>query len=129
MCGIAARILNMPGSIGFDLVKIMEAQRHRGADSTGFALYGPKISAGYIVRAMLSNRRNLSGDLQAFEDILRAHGSALQQDPTYDESSDTHVSVRMLIETPDSMEHWVKDADTISDRVEIQSVGKSLEII
>ena len=129
MCGIAARILRQPGLVGADLVNMMEAQRHRGADSTGFALYGPDIKRGFIVRAMVSNRQSLSDDLQAFEDILKDHGSALQSEPSCDQSGDNHVSVRLLIETPASMDQWVRDADAISHRIEIQSVGKSLEIV
>ena len=129
MCGIAARILRGSGLIGADLVKLMEAQRHRGADSTGFALYGPEVERGYVVRAMGSNRGRLSDDLQEFEDILKDHGSAFRADPRQDDSSDEHVSVRMLIETPDSMERWVRAADEMSQRLEIQSVGKSLEIV
>jgi len=39
MCGIAGRILNSPGYVGQDLVNLMDAQSHRGADSTGFAIY------------------------------------------------------------------------------------------
>lgn len=129
MCGIAARILRGSGLVGADLVKLMEAQRHRGADSTGFALYGPETERGYVVRAMGADRGRLSDDLQAFADILKDHGSALVQDPSFDHSSDDHVSVRMWIESPDSMADWVRDADGISRRLEIQSVGKSLEIV
>jgi glutamate synthase domain-containing protein 1 len=129
MFGIAARILSKSGLVGVDLVKLMEAQRHRGADSTGFAMYGPGVERGFIVRAMVSSRRSLSDDLQAFEDILIHHGSALRGEPSHDESDDDYVSVRMLIEAPDSMSQWVRDADGISDRIEIQSVGKSLEIV
>lgn len=32
MCGIAGRILNAPGNVGHDLVEMMDAQAHRGAD-------------------------------------------------------------------------------------------------
>ena len=129
MCGIAGRILAAPGAVGADLVKLMEAQRHRGADSTGFALYGAPIDEGYIVRAMAPDRRRWSDDLQAFLDILREHGSDFLSDPTHDDAATPHVSVRMVIREPKSLEAWTKHADTISDRFEIQSVGKSLEII
>ena len=129
MCGIAGRILSEFGPVGADLVKLMEAQRHRGADSTGFALYGLEVERGYIIRAMIANRRSLSSDLQRFVEVLKEHGSDLLQDPTYDESNDQHVSVRLLIKEPTSMSAWVRDADTLADRFEIQSVGKSLEII
>ena len=50
MCGIAGRILTAPGQVGADLVDLMEAQEHRGADSTGFAVYGPPRDTGYVLR-------------------------------------------------------------------------------
>ena len=50
MCGIAGRILNAPGAVGRDLVALMDAQEHRGADSTGFAVYSTPLDKGYVLR-------------------------------------------------------------------------------
>ena len=129
MCGIAGRILPEVGPVGQDLVKLMAAQEHRGADSTGFALYGPPLENGYVVRAMATSRSRLSADLDDFLYILRQHGSDFIEEPSWDQSTDRHVSVRMLIRNPDNLADWSKDADEISSRIEIQSVGRSLEII
>ena len=52
MCGIAGRILNSHGKVGQDLVDLMDAQEHRGADSTGFAVYGPVRDRGLVLRLM-----------------------------------------------------------------------------
>jgi glutamate synthase domain-containing protein 1 len=49
MCGIAGRILSAPGKVGRDLVDLMDAQEHRGADSTGFAIYGAPRDTGYVI--------------------------------------------------------------------------------
>ena len=62
MCGIAGRILAEPGQVGADLVNLMHAQRHRGADSTGLALYGKPRENGYGGRAMTAQRKNTSVD-------------------------------------------------------------------
>ena len=129
MCGIAGRILPAAGNVGHDLVDLMEAQRHRGADSTGFAVYGPPVDDGFIVRAMVSDRANLSDDLESFLEVLREHGSDFLADPTHDDAKSKHVSVRMTIKEPNSLAAWTKHADTISARIEIQSVGRSLEVI
>ena len=129
MCGIAGRILNALGTVGADLVDLMEAQRHRGADSTGFAVYGEPLEEGYIVHAMGSDRSRLDADLELFLDILRSHGSDFLADPTADDATTEHVSVRMLIKEPKSVADWSYEADSISKRFEIQSVGRSLEII
>jgi glutamate synthase domain-containing protein 1 len=129
MCGIAGRILNAPGTVGADLVNLMEAQRHRGADSTGFALYGPPMESGYIVRAMTVDRQQLSEDLTSFLDILRDNGSDFISEPTWDDAGTAHVSVRMVIKDPADFAEWSRQADSISGRIEIQSVGRSLEIV
>ncbi len=129
MCGIAGRILSGPGRVGNELVDLMEAQRHRGADSTGFAVYGPHLDEGYVVRAMVRDRAGLSKDLEDFLEILREHDSDFLSDPTWDDARTAHVTVRMTIKVPGSMEAWTKQTDTIAQRIEVQSVGRSLEII
>ena len=129
MCGIAGRILNSPGRIGADLLALMDAQMHRGSDSTGFALYGAPLERGYLVRAMSPNRAALSSDLEEFRSILKGHGSDFLEDPTWDSADTQHASVRMVVEEPKNLAAWVRDADAFSDHLEVQSVGKSLEII
>lgn len=129
MCGIAGRILGAPGLVGHDLVELMDAQEHRGADSTGFAIWGVPHDTGYIVRAMGFDRRALHSDLEDFRAILRQHGADLLEDPTWDSATSRHYSVRMIISDPRSMADWVNEADQICTRIEIQSVGRSLEII
>ncbi len=129
MCGIAGRILREPGPVGADLVAMMQAMAHRGSDSTGFALYGPTLSTGYIVRVVSVNRRGLDSDLETFHSILKDHGSDFLSDPTWDGLKQPHVSVRMTMTDPSSeLVEWLEEADAI-DGFEIQSVGRSLEII
>ncbi|WP_234220016.1 hypothetical protein [Ruegeria pomeroyi] len=129
MCGIAGRILNAPGKVGRDLVELMHAQEHRGADSTGFAIYGVPRDSGYVVRAMGFDRATLGKDLENFHAILREHGGDFVDDPTWDDSRDKHYSVRMTITDPADLARWTQAADEICDRLEMQSVGRSLEII
>ena len=43
MCGICGIKLPEPGPIGRNLVDMCQAMRHRGYDSTGFALYGAPV--------------------------------------------------------------------------------------
>ena len=129
MCGIAARILDRLGDIGTDLVELMDAQVHRGADSTGFALYGPPRENGYVIRAVGFDRSRLGADLDDLTAILRLHCSDLANDPTHDSAKSRHVSVRIEVKDIPDLAAWSKEADEISDRIEIQSVGRSLEII
>ena len=129
MCGIAGRILLEPGPVGRDLVELMDAQMHRGADSTGFALYGTPRDRGYVIRAVGKERGRLAGDLDDFGATLRDHGSDLLEDPTWDAADSRHVSVRMVVDDIPDLPRWLGDADEMADRIEIQSVGRSLEVV
>jgi len=129
MCGIAGRILNAPGRVGQDLVELMEAQKHRGADSTGFAVYGVPRETGFVLRGMGFDKASMDADLENFAQVLRDHGSDLLAEPWIVTDSHRHYCFRMEISDPDDMTAWVADADDLSGRIEIQSCGRSLEII
>lgn len=91
MCGIAGRILSEPGRISHDLVELMDAQVHWGTDSTGFALYGPSLESGYVVRAVGFDRSRLGRDLDDLITIVRKFGSDIVEDPTYDDARSRQV--------------------------------------
>ncbi|WP_075322487.1 hypothetical protein [Acidithiobacillus albertensis] len=129
MCGIAGRILAIPGFVGADLVELIDAQAHRGSDSTGFAIYGSPRQSGFVVRAMGFDRTKLGQDLDDFQYILREHGADFIENPVWDSSTDKHYSVRMIISDPISIPRWIQAADMICSRLEVQSVGRALEII
>ncbi len=129
MCGIAGRILNAPGAVGRDLVALMAAQEHRGADSTGFAVYGAPMDNGYVLRGMGFNKSQMDGDLELFRATLKEHGSDLLSDPSIITDQNKHYCFRMEISNPRDLTAWVSDADELSGRIEIQSCGRSLEIV
>jgi methylamine---glutamate N-methyltransferase subunit A len=128
MCGIAGRTLNQPGSIGADLVAMMAAQRHRGWDSTGFALYGEPREDAYVVRALLDERAHLDEDLEALRGVTREHGADFVEEPTWDDSGQRHVSVRFVVSDAKPFSGWVDACDQLP-RVELQSAGRALEIV
>ena len=129
MCGIAGRILPSHGDVGADLVALMQAQSHRGADSTGFAVYGPPREDGYVVRAMGFDRNAIDRDIEDFRLALKEHGADFIGDPDCDSSRSDHYNLRVAVTDPASVADWIADADTMADRLEVQSLGRSLEII
>jgi glutamate synthase domain-containing protein 1 len=129
MCGIAGRILNAPGKVGDDLVELMVAQEHRGSDSTGFAIYGIPRDTGYVLRGMGFDKTSIDSDMHDFRNILKSHGSDFIEDPTFVTNEDSHYCTRMVISDPKDVTRWINDADEITDRFEVQSCGRSLEII
>ena len=129
MCGIAGRILSAPGKVGRDLVELMDAQEHRGADSTGFAIYGSPMEKGYVLRGMGFDKKKLDSDLEDFRAVLRGAGADLLSDPLIVSDAAAHYCFRMEISEPGDLAAWVNDADSLSERIEVQSCGRSLEII
>ncbi len=129
MCGIAGRILNAPGEVGRDLVALMAAQEHRGADSTGFAVYGVPMETGYVLRGMGFDKAQMDQDLAKFEAVLRDHGASYLRDPKIISDASKHYCFRMEISDPKDLTAWVADADMLTGDIEIQSCGRSLEII
>lgn len=129
MCGIAGRIMLGHGAVGRDLVELMDAQEHRGADSTGFAIYGPPRDTGYVLRGMGFDKTQLDSNLADFENVLRDNGSDYLSEPEILTDKNTHYCFRMEISDPRDLTAWVSDADTLSDQIEVQSCGRSLEII
>jgi glutamate synthase domain-containing protein 1 len=129
MCGIAGRILSTPGTVGRDLVNLMDAQKHRGADSTGFAVYTAPRDTGYVLRGMGFDKTALDRDLDDFRHLLKQNGGDLLGDPVILTDANKHYCFRLEISDPKDLTAWVRDADTLCDRIEIQSCGRSLEII
>lgn len=129
MCGIAGRIALQGEQLGRNLVELMEAQEHRGADSTGFAIYGPVRDQGYVLRGMGFDKKRMDADLADFAHILRDNGSEFLSDPDLVTDESAHYCFRMEISDPKDIAAWVHDADTISENIEVQSCGRSLEII
>ena len=46
MCGIAGIIYsNGQSDVGRDMTRMLQSMKHRGPDSTGYALFGPRVLA------------------------------------------------------------------------------------
>ena len=65
MCGIAGLIhKGKTSNIGSEMTSMLQALKHRGPDSTGFAIYGEPSSGEYIMRVKVAEK----------EDIEKGHG-------------------------------------------------------
>lgn len=129
MCGIGGVKLIEPGPLGEHLVNMMTALRHRGSDSTGFALYGPYDEKRLIVRMRLEGRDALEVKLQAIESILHKAGGKFYSQPTWDghdAAADTFVRLEVTPEVniEQATAGWIGLGG-----IEVHSFGHSLEII
>jgi methylamine---glutamate N-methyltransferase subunit A len=129
MCGIAGRILKDPGDVGADLVDLMQAQRHRGADSTGFAVYGQPLEDAYRVKVFVSDRHRADGAITEIEGVLKRHGSDLMAEPEINSAPTKYATLRLVVSDPEApIAVWVAEIDEIPG-IEVMSVGRSLEIV
>jgi glutamate synthase domain-containing protein 1 len=135
MCGIAGIIYRDGGGerkVGRDMTAMLQAMKHRGPDSTGYALYRPATD-GYVMHVKLvegdangkdfdfaERRRRQRTDI---ENRLRASGAAIE---SIDDSMGHAMTV--LFGYDGDLKRL---ADYIEDvkGTEVLSLGRSLEIV
>ena len=78
MCGIAG-IIYRDGThdIGREMTRMLQSMKHRGPDSTGFALYRPPANGSYAMRVKLADA-NTPRDFE-FHDRLRRHRTEVER--------------------------------------------------
>jgi glutamate synthase domain-containing protein 1 len=132
MCGIAG-IIYRDGrhDIGRDMTRMLQSMKHRGPDSTGYALFG-QPSGSYIMRYTLADA-NDPRDFEYDERIDRHQRQVLQRlkqlgIDVKDVEEETDYAYRVTFEYPGELKEL---ADRIEDipGAEVLSLGHSLEII
>ncbi|MBA3332328.1 MAG: class II glutamine amidotransferase [Actinobacteria bacterium] len=134
MCGIAGIIYrngDQPHPIGHDMTLMLQSMKHRGPDSTGYALYGPR-GESVILRCTFADANDardfdfharLQRHQHEVQNRLRAMGATIQN---VEEGTD--YACRITLE-------YDGDLKDLTDRVEdvpgceVLSLGHSLEII
>ena len=61
MCGIAG-VIHRGGvsGIGAEMTSMLQALRHRGPDSTGFAIYGTAAEGDYVMRFKVAEQEDMA---------------------------------------------------------------------
>jgi len=138
MCGIAGLIYrDGTHEIGRDLTRRLQSMKHRGPDSTGYALYGPR-GHRIVMRYTLADS-NTPRDFE-FADRLRRHQAQVLDRlralgaTIHDVEAETEYAYRIELEVPAS-NGGTPDLKAIADRLEdipdceVLSLGRSLEIV
>ena len=135
MCGIAGIIHKQAGkgaNIGEQMTSMLQALKHRGPDSTGYAMYG-EDNGNQIMRFKVAEAADLEGsyDIHAeIEERLALIDSRLAElgVKVVKKESPTEYAHRYEIEFSGDMK---KVADFVEDieGVEILSIGNSLELV
>ena len=135
MCGIAGIIYREGGGehrVGRDMTAMLQAMKHRGPDSTGFALYRPE-SEGYVMHVKLAES-NGHQDFDLAERLNRQRGDIegrMKASGATISSIDATTSQHAMTVSFGFDGDLKQLADYIEDvrDTEVLSLGRSLEII
>ena len=132
MCGIAGVIYrNGSSEIGRDMTRMLQSMKHRGPDSTGYALYGP-LTELVVMRYKLAD----ANDPRDFEFAERLRRSKREVEARLQElgaeivesEEETEYAYRIAFRYDGELKTI---ADFVEDipRCEVLSLGRSLEIV
>jgi glutamate synthase domain-containing protein 1 len=134
MCGIAG-IIYRDGSthpIGDEMTRMLQSMKHRGPDSTGYALYGEPANGGYVMRYKLADA-NTARDFE-FEDRLHRHRWEVESRLSalgarvHQVDEETQYAFRVTFDFDGELKLLADLVEDIPD-AEVLSLGTSLEIV
>ena len=136
MCGIAGIIhKGKSTNVGGEIKKMLQSLKHRGPDSTGYALYGNGESNNYILRFKVGeNVKEGSSAVMEDESIYRARVEQVNTKIStsgatlHKEEKITPYSYRYVISYDGDLLDLAKKIESV-EMTEILSLGKSLELI
>ena len=133
MCGIAG-IIYRDGAhdIGRDMTLMLQSMKHRGPDSTGYALYGPPQDGLVVMRYTLADA-NTPRDFE-FDDRLARHQQQVVSRlktagaDVKDVEPETEYAYRVSLSYDGDLKDLTDRIEDIPD-AEVLSIGRSLEIV
>ena len=134
MCGIAGIIhRGKSANVGQEMTSMLRSLKHRGPDSTGFAVYGANKPGDYVMRFVLAEQEDMSKGfdmkriveerLERVEERLLEHGAKVKH-----RSSATDYAMRYIINHEGDTELMARHIEDV-EGVEILSMGNALELI
>ncbi len=136
MCGIAGIIhKGKSTNVGGEMQKMLQSLKHRGPDSTGYALYGNGESNNYILRfkvgenvkegssAVMEDESVYQERVEQVNSKISTSGATLHK-----EEQITPYSYRYVISYDGDLLDLAKQIESV-EMTEILSLGKSLELI
>ena len=134
MCGIAGLIhRGKDSNVGSELTSMLQALRHRGPDSTGFARYGNPTESEYVIRFKLAEQEDLRTGFQIHDEVKERQAEVDRRMEEMgarvtEKDIATEYARRYRFTLDGDMKRL---ADYIEDveEVEILSIGHGLELI
>jgi len=136
MCGLAGLIhRGKSTNVGLEMQNMLQSLKHRGPDSTGYALYGDNNSNDYILRFKVGENVKegssaKSEDISVYDERKELVNSEIQNAGAtiIEEKRVTPYSFRYVISCDDDLLELSKKIESV-EMTEILSLGKSLELV
>ena len=134
MCGIAGLIhKGKTSNIGSEMTSMLQALKHRGPDSTGFAVYGEPSLGEYIMRVKVAEKEDIEkghGILDKIDDRIKELEKRLSDHKAKvkEKKKVTEYALRYIISHDGDTEKMARYIEEITG-VEILSLGNGLELI
>ncbi len=134
MCGIAG-VIHRGGTsdIGTEMTSMLRSLRHRGPDSTGFAIYGKPRSDEYIMRFKVAEQEDLASGFRIHQEIRERKAAvderlAEMSAMVREEDTATEYAYRYIFGFDGDLKRLAAYIEDL-EGVEILSLGRALELI
>ncbi len=134
MCGIAGLIhRGKTSSVGAEMTSMLRSLKHRGPDSTGFAVYGAVSPGDYVMRVKVAEQEDMGKGSHVrgvIEERIAEVGARLAEHnaEVKEEARVTPYALRYVLSHGGDTEAMAKHIEEI-EGVEILSLGNALELI
>ncbi len=134
MCGVAG-VIHRGGTadIGLEMTSMLQSLKHRGPDSTGFAIYGQPNLDEYIMRFKVAEQEDLESGFRIHQEIRDRKATvdarmAEKGAELIDERLATEYAFRYRFSFDGEVESLVRYIEDV-EGAEILSLGHALELI
>ena len=134
MCGIAGLIHRGKDSdVGTEMTSMLQSLKHRGPDSTGFALYGVPQDNQYVMRVKVAEQEDMKHGFDIHQRVVERQQEIDKRLKSLgvnvvDREAATDYSHRYLFSYDGDMRKLADYVEDIED-TEILSMGRGLELI
>lgn len=134
MCGIAGLIhRGTTADIGTEVTNMLQSLKHRGPDSTGFAIYGQPVADEYVMRFKVAEQEDMATGFRIHDEIKERRAIV---DSRFDEKGAvmlsqedaTEYAYRYRFTFDGDLEQLARYIEDV-EGAEILSLGSGLELI
>ena len=134
MCGIAG-LIHRDGTsdVGTEMTAMLQSLKHRGPDSTGFAIYGTPQPDQYVMRFKVAEQEDMASGFQIHQEVLDRKAAvdarlAEKGAKVHEEDTATEYAYRYIFSYDGDLTRLAAYIEDL-ENVEILSIGNALELI